>query len=91
MTPEQFWGSTLHEFRLQIDGYKARERKLDYRNAILCTMIARLGGNKRVKPDDFMPKDKRSQKMTDDQMLRQVEMLNAFFGGKDTRKGVVKK
>lgn len=51
-------------------------------------MIARLGGNKRVKPDDFMPKDKRSR-MTDDQMLKQVEMLNAFFGGKDTRKGVV--
>lgn len=57
---------------------------LNYRTAMICSIIAEVNRDhkKRKKPftpNDFMPKKK--VKLTDEQMLEQIKSLNIAFGG----------
>jgi len=66
-----------------VEGYVEREKRAQYRTAILCSVIANVnsGKGKKYKPEDFMPKEKK-QPMD---MLKVAEQLNRQFGGVDRR------
>lgn len=71
----------------QIDDYK--EKKADYRTGIIASVIANVNTpkEKSYSPDDFMPQEKEKKQQDWKDKLTIVEMLNAAFGGKDTRGG----
>lgn len=66
------------------------EERADLRAGIIAATVANVNRGKKDKPlraQDFMPKfDEVEDDMPDwERMLRQVEMLNAAFGGSDLR------
>lgn len=71
---------TLREFNLAVSGYKANLRKEYYQTGLICTMIARLGGNKQVKPEDFVPKERKPE-MSSEQMEKTAEFITKMLGG----------
>lgn len=81
---EEFWGLTLREFNALILRHKNNQDWLNYRSALICTVLANVWRGKNTKaftPDDFMPKEKPGQQ-TPKQILATVKTLNAAFGGK---------
>jgi predicted lactoylglutathione lyase len=86
--PENFWGFIPSEFAIFVKGkYKSikdHEEREQRRTALLSAMIANFSGHskKRYKVDDFMPKPKATGK----DMLKEVQKLNALFGGEVRRK-----
>lgn len=86
--PEEFWDMIPSELIVYVKSqYKMineLENKHQERTANILAMIANFSmknKNKRYKPKDFLPK----KKQTDDDMAKQVEMLNRLFGGEDRR------
>ncbi len=75
---------TWHEFKLLVDAYTHREEREFYRAGIICSVIANVNSSKgkKYQPKDFMPK---AEEKPD--MAKQVEALNAMFGGVDKRGG----
>ncbi len=69
-----------------VEAYNEREEREFFRTGIICSVIANVnsGKGKKFKPEDFMPKREKEEKKTND-LLKQVEMLNAMFGGSDKR------
>lgn len=86
LTEGDFWGLTLKELNALIERNRINQDWLDYRAALVCTVLANAWRGKNVKPfttDDFMPKSKaKSRQQTSSQMLSTVRLLNAAFGGK---------
>ena len=80
---EEFWELTLKEFNALIGRYKDTHDWLNYRTALICSVLANIwrGRKGRVfSPEDFMPgAERRAQ--TPKQMWNTVQMLNAAFGG----------
>jgi len=55
---DEFWGLTVKELNALINSYKNANDWLDYRAALVCSVLANIwrGKSKRVfKPADFMP------------------------------------
>lgn len=75
---------TLREFKMAVNAYRENEKKEYFRVGMVCTMVARLGGNKKVKPEDFVPKEKRPE-MTPEQMEKQAELWTKMLGGEVRR------
>jgi len=67
-----------------VEGYRAKEKQKWNHTALICALIARLGGNKKAQPKDFMPRKDRKKK-TSREILKQVEVWNAILGGEDRR------
>lgn len=76
LRPDDAWGLTLYEFIELLNRFNEKQRRHDYRMAVICTMLAKLGGSKKVKPEDFMPKPKQTVK----DMVQKAETLTAFYG-----------
>lgn len=70
----------MAEFERAVAGYRARMKQEYYRTGMICTMIARLGGNKKSKPEDFVPKERKPE-MTPEQMEEQAKVITAILGG----------
>lgn len=89
---------TPREFCLQVEAYNERiEEKQEQRRQELyvsALLISQFVGiklfSKRKIPayDEIFEAKHEMKEMTDEQMLRKVEALNAMFGGADTRKAV---
>lgn len=83
MSEGEFWELTLKEFNALVERRKNEQEWLNYRAALICTVLANIwrGKNTKVfKPEDFMP-GKKHEGQTPEQMLTTVQMLNAAFGG----------
>ena len=74
----------MREFKALSDRFKDAQDWLDYRAALICTIMANVWRDSKTKPftpEDFMP-GKKHTKQTPEQMLAAVQMLNAAYGGK---------
>lgn len=76
---------TLAQFHSLAKEYAAGQEMLNYRAAMICSIIAEVNRNRKKRrkpftPMDFMPKKKKG-KMTGEQMLEQVKTMNAVLGG----------
>ena len=83
LTEEEFWGITPREFGALRGRLNDANEWLDYRAALVCSVIANVFRSKTTrlfKPDDFMPK-RGTREQTPEQILATVELLNAAFGG----------
>ena len=54
------------------------ELRADYRNAMLCSLIASSNGMKNVKIDDFMPKFNGRKKQTESEISKKVKEVFKF-------------
>ena len=84
---EEFWALTIKEFNALIERHNNNQEWLNYRAALICTVLANIWRSKNTKafiPDDFMPKEK-PDKQTPKQILATVKVLNAAFGGKENK------
>ena len=82
---DEFWALTIRELNALLERYKSEHDWLNYRAALICSVLANTARDPKRKPrpfipDDFMPKKERKQQ-TAKQMLTTVKMLNAAFGG----------
>lgn len=77
---------TLKEFNALSRRCKDTKDWLDYRTALICTVIANAWRGSNSKPftiEDFMPNKLQTKKQqTPEQMLTTITMLNATYGGK---------
>ncbi len=89
MSEKEFWQLNLKELNALIERksyLNKNEKKIeDYRAGIIASTIANVYSEKRYKPEDFMPKEKKKQ--TWKEQLKFVEILNTAFGGNDKRGG----
>ena len=65
--------------------YASEQETLDYRVALICSVIAEVNRNRKKRnkpytPGDFMPK-KRRKKLTDSEMTDQIRAINIALGG----------
>jgi len=64
------------------------EDRADLRSAMICKVLADINtpkGKPRARLDDFMLRFEPPKPQSTDQMLAQVEVANAVFGGADLR------
>jgi hypothetical protein len=81
----EFWDTTPFELNLTAKGFARRnemEQKQSVRQAYL---ISRWVWAKKINIKSILEPKKEKKQMTDDEMLRQVRILNKLFGG--TEKG----
>ena len=62
LTTDQFWRLTLKEFNALAEHHKVNERWLNYRSAIIATVIAEVNRDEKKRyapfePKDFMPEE----------------------------------
>jgi len=86
LTEEGFWRLTLREFNALVERYIINHDWLNYRVALVCSILANTARDPKKKPspfvpDDFMPK-KEQRQQTAEQMFAFVQALNAVLGGK---------
>ena len=89
LSEEEFWGLTYKEFNALSERCKTSHDWLNYRAALICSVLANTVRDPKKKskpytPQDFMPEEKRtrpSKKQSAKQMLRTVKILNAAHGG----------
>ena len=89
LSEDEFWVLTLREFIALSERYKDSQDWLDYRAALICSVMANLWSDTRKRkkpysPSDFMPEGRkeRSVQQTPEQMFTIVKMLNAAYGGR---------
>ena len=75
----------MKELNALIDRHKNKEEWLNYRTALICSLIANTARDPKRKrtpytPQDFMPGTQHSPQ-TAKQMLATVKVLNAAYGG----------
>ncbi len=66
---------TLKQYVVMVRQYNRYEERIDVRNAVLCATVANGYSKKRVKPADFLPKEKKKKKQTPEDMLAMFQML----------------
>ena len=79
---DQFWRLTLRDFSFLMKRHEAHQERLDFRAALVCSVIANVNRGKNQKafnPKDFMPKKKKVQ--TPQEMLEHVKVLHKALGG----------
>ena len=81
LSDAQFWRLTLFEFNLLSKRHNAEIKRQQYQTGLICAVIANSnrGKGKALKPEDFMPKEKKRQ--TINEMKRFLENLTVAFGG----------
>ena len=89
LTPGEFWRLTPRTWGVLVEGYKERERRLDYRNGLLCAVIANCQRDPKkgrpFQPQDFMPIDRREQSVQE--QVAVAKALTLAFGG-EVRDGI---
>jgi hypothetical protein len=59
---------------------------LDYRFALICTLLAEVNRDRKKRPKPFKPQDFMPQRehkvLNNDQMKKRLEMINIMLGGK---------
>lgn len=90
----EFWDMTPFELNLMAKGYQKRKEleaeefkakfELEQKALIYqAYLISRWVWAKRINIEKILEPKKEKKQMTDDEMLRQVQILNKLFGGKE--------
>lgn len=94
MAEEEFWGLTLRQFDALVRCNMMQQERLDYRAALVCSVIANVNRDPKKRPRPFTPRDfmttakmqkSRTERQTWEQQLKTVEVLNLAFAGDDRR------
>ncbi len=85
LTEEEFWGLTVRELNALTERQAERHDWLNYRAALICSVLANTARDPKRKrtpftPDDFMPGKPRKEQSAQ-QMWATVKVLNASLGG----------
>lgn len=84
MSEGEFWSLTLAQFNSLAKRYAFEQETLDYRGALICSIIAEVNRDKKKRSRPFTPKDfmlKKKVKLTVEQMKNQIEAINIALGG----------
>ena len=86
LSEKDFWSLTLAQFNALAERFANEQEALDYRAALICSVIAEVHRDRKKRskpytPSDFMPKKKMKVELTGEQMREQVEAINITLGG----------
>jgi hypothetical protein len=86
LASEEFWHLTMVEFSALVERHKEEQHGMYYRAAMVCSLIAETNRDKKkhpkpFTPDDFMPKAKKSRRMSDAKMSDALGVINSLLGG----------
>lgn len=88
LNPDEFWSMIPSEFfkyhKSQIEVLKRDIRCRQELAGLICTTIANFAPykkRKKYKIEDFIGREKRKRKQTENEMFAEVKRLNALFGG----------
>jgi 16S rRNA C1402 (ribose-2'-O) methylase RsmI len=70
-----------------IGRWNEEQEWLNYRSALIASVIASGLSGKEFQPKDFMPSKEKGQEQTPDQMAQQLKIFNALMGGTETKNG----
>ena len=87
LSDREFWNLTLAQFDALVRRYKDEQRRLDYRSAMICSILAEINRDRkrRIKPfspEDFMPKEE-AEERDDPKMKRALERISQMLEGKE--------
>ncbi|AQU06109.1 hypothetical protein B1772_04745 [Dehalococcoides mccartyi] len=87
LTEDQFWRLTLKEYAALLKHHRINMEWQDYRAGLICSVLANINRDpkkhtKPYTPADFMPQ-KNPTKMTPEQMLAQIKLLNTVYNGNE--------
>ena len=79
----EFWSLTLAQFDALARRYKDEQRRLDYRSAMICSILAEINRDRKRRPrpfspDDFMPKEE-VEEGDDPKMKRALERISQML------------
>lgn len=77
----EFWGMTPYELNLIADRYIDKQKEENQKLLIHAYYISRWVWQKKIDIESYLKLDKKKETMTDEEMLRQVKILNTVFGG----------
>jgi len=69
-----------------IQRWQEEQDWLNYRSALVSSVIASALSEKEFQPKDFMP-NKEEKEQTPDQMAQQLKLFNALMGGTEVKNG----
>ena len=85
LTEEEFWELTLKELNALIERFRSGQDWLNYRAALISSVIANTARDPKRKPTAYVPGDfmpgGEHKSQTPKQMFATIELLNAAFGG----------
>ena len=76
---------TLAQFDALARRYKDEQRRLDYRSAMICSILAEINRDRKRRPrpfspDDFMPKEE-VEELDNPKMKRALKRINQMLSG----------
>jgi len=85
LSEKEFWSLTVAQFNSLAKEYSREQKALNYRAALVCSILAEANRNRKKRkkpytPSDFMPKKKKA-KLTGEQMMEQIKAVNIALGG----------
>lgn len=84
MTFGEFWALTPADVILAIDAYEQRERAAYWRSGLMTAAIVnanRKPGSRAARPEDFVPRRRRRQPQTPEQMAAMLRAATIAMGG----------
>ncbi len=81
LSTDEFWDLTPREFEALQSRYQDEQDWLNYRAALVSSVIASGLTGKEFKPEEFMPV-KVGREQTPDEMFQLIKILNMTLGGK---------
>jgi len=84
----EFWEITPFELSLAVKGYSKRQEQRQKESMYQAYLISRWVWAKKIDIKKYLGEDKPKRRMTDEEMLEKVKVLNALLGGTVAR-GVV--
>lgn len=81
----EFWDMTPFELNLAAKGFNRRIETDQKQSIYQAYLISRWVWAKRINIEKILEPKKEKKQMTDDEMLRQVRILNKMFGGTEKR------
>ena len=87
LSDREFWNLTLAQFDALVRRYKDEQRRLDYRSAMICSILAEINRDRKRRtkpfsPEDFMPKEE-AEERDDPKMERALKRISQMLGGKE--------
>lgn len=64
-----------------IERWNEEQKWLNYRSALIASVIASGLSGKEFQPKDFMPIKEEHKEQSPDEMLQQIKLFNAMMGG----------
>ena len=86
LKPAEFWRMTFREINLIIDGFNERERRNNYRAAMIVAAIYNVNMDTKKRKNPYTPAEILGEEKEND-MVETAKNLTEFFGG-EVRDGV---